>query len=252
MAVRTLDQILSELGSTYNPQIDSIRARQNLIPGQVAEEEKGLQAKQEQAFGDILGGARRRGLGFSGIPLGEQARYTSTEFLPALARLKSQGREQAMNLEDAILGIQERRNTLAQQLRQAEIDREEGIRQKELDRQNELEKARFSSGGGSYSPGVGAYLGSGGNQSAPSQKAFYSLKDARNPNAGFAFKDINGKDISALQYSKLTGTPFNELVRRMAEAGDQGARQVSQFATKTGVAQVFNPQYANLVRAFTW
>lgn len=126
---RTLDQILGELGSTYDPQIAQIRQRQGLIPGQIAEEEKGLQAKQTQAFDDILGGARRRGLGFSGIPVGEQARYTSTEFLPALARLKQTGREQAMSLEDAILGIQERRNTLGQQLYQSERDRAEQIRQ---------------------------------------------------------------------------------------------------------------------------
>lgn len=129
MQPRTLDQILGELAGTYDPQINQIRQRQALIPGQIADEEKGLQAKQDQAFGDILGGARRRGLGFSGIPVGEQAKYASTEYLPALARLRQSGREQAMSLEDAIFGIQERRNTLAQGIRQQEVDRAEQIRQ---------------------------------------------------------------------------------------------------------------------------
>lgn len=129
MAVRTLEQIISELNPTYNPQVESLRQRQGLIPGQIESEEKGLQAKQETAFGDILGGARRRGLGFSGIPLGEQARYTSTEFLPALARLRQSGREQAMSLEDAINGIMERRNTLAQQLQQGDQQRDLAERQ---------------------------------------------------------------------------------------------------------------------------
>lgn len=121
---RSLDQILSELNSVYNPQISSVRKRQSMIPGQIKSEEAGLQAKQGQAFNDILGGARQRGLGFSGIPLAEQAKYTSTEFLPAMARLRQTGREQAMGLEDAILGIQERRGTMAQQIRQQELDRD--------------------------------------------------------------------------------------------------------------------------------
>lgn len=129
MQPRTLAQILSELDSTYNPQVESVRQRQALIPGQIQAEEQGLQAKQESAFGDILGGARRRGLGFSGIPLGEQAKYTSTEYLPALARLRQSGREQAMSLEDAILGIQERKNQFGQQVYQTEQDRAEQMRQ---------------------------------------------------------------------------------------------------------------------------
>lgn len=122
-SVRSLEQILGELGSVYDPQIANIRQRQSLIPGQIAEEEKGLQAKQTQSFDDILGGARRRGLGFAGIPLAEQARYTSNEFLPAMARLRQSGREQAMSLEDAILGIQERRQGQALGVQQYEQQR---------------------------------------------------------------------------------------------------------------------------------
>lgn len=129
MQPRSLQQVLSELDTVYNPQIESVRKRQALIPGQIKSEEAGLQAKQTQAFDDILGGARRRGLGFSGIPLGEQARYTSTEYLPTLARLRQSGREQAMSLEDAILGIQERRGTQAQGIYQAEQDRALAARQ---------------------------------------------------------------------------------------------------------------------------
>jgi hypothetical protein len=129
MATRTLDQVLASLGSIYDPQIAQLRQRQELIPGQIVEEEKGLQARQEQAFGDILGGARRRGMGFSGIPLAEQAKYTSTEFLPAIARLRQQGKEQAMSLEDAILGINERRGSLGNQLYQNELSQDLAERQ---------------------------------------------------------------------------------------------------------------------------
>lgn len=123
MAVRTIDQILRELKSTYNPQVESIRTRQSLIPQQVQEEEKGLRAQEQDYYDNtIMGDARRRGIGFGGIPLGERARYGATQFLPALARNQAQGREQAMSLEDALLGVYERRNTLAQQMRQGDVD----------------------------------------------------------------------------------------------------------------------------------
>lgn len=162
MTPRTLDQIIAELNPTYDPQINNLRQRQSLIPQQIQEEEKGLQARQENAFSDIVSGARRRGLGFSGIPLGEQAKYTSTEFLPALARLRQTGREQAISLEDAILGITERRNTLAQQLRQQEVSQAEQIRQfnENLALQREQmaaqERAARASAASSFSPSLGS------------------------------------------------------------------------------------------------
>lgn len=155
---RSLDQILSELNPIYDPQIKSIKARQAELPGQLQAEEQGLQAKQTQAFDDILGGARRRGLGFSGIPLGEQARYTATDYLPALARLRATGREQQMSLEDAIFGIQERRGTFAQQIRQAEEDRYAQELENERNRQAQLRAAQLSAptlgnlGGGGTRP----------------------------------------------------------------------------------------------------
>lgn len=112
----TLSQVISELNSVYDPQIKNIQARQALIPGQIADEEKGLEAKKTASFEEILGGARRRGIGFSGIPLAEQAKYTATDFLPALARLRQTGREQAMSLEDAILGLRRDQRTQGQSI----------------------------------------------------------------------------------------------------------------------------------------
>jgi len=226
---RTLSQIISELNPTYAPQEKALRERQALIPTQIAEEEKGLQAKQTQAFGDILGGARRRGLGFSGIPLSEQAQYTSTEFLPALARLKGQGREQALSLEEAILGIGERRNTLAQQLRQSEQDRAEQQRQFNINaklarqqfEESKRQAARAASGGGgglSFGGGV-----DGGGAAAPAKVARSQRKDG-----GFNFS-YNGQPISAAKYAQLTGTPFIDLLNNMAKSGDRGAAAIKGF-----------------------
>lgn len=242
---RTLDQIIAELGGTYNPQIESLRRRQELIPGQVAEEEKGLQARQETAFGDIVSGARRRGLGFSGIPLSEQAKYTSTEFLPALARLRQQGREQAMSLEDAILGITERRSTLAQQLREQELNREEQQRQfnENLRFQREQEARQAAATG--FSPSFGG--GSGGGP-APSGGGGASMQ--QRGDKGFTFT-ISGQPVSAAVYAHATGQSFRSVLQKMANAGDRGAATALGFVgedygydprkvTSKGLADLYN------------
>jgi len=166
MQPRTLQQILSELAPAFDPQVANIQQRQSLIPQQIKAEEQGLQAKQGQAFDSILGGARRRGLGFSGIPLGEQAKYTATEYLPALARLRQTGREQAMSLEDAILGIRERQRGQAMGIYQTEQDR---AFQREMQERQLAEQRRASAAANSFSPSFGGIGGAGGNLAAPQQ-----------------------------------------------------------------------------------
>lgn len=209
---RTLDQILAELSPQFDPQIEQIRKRQAEIPGQLQAEEQGLEAKQQSAFGSITDAARRRGLGSSGIPLAEQARYSATEYMPALARLRQSGREQAMGLEDAILGIQERRGTLAQQIRGQEEQRDWETQQNELNRRNQLAAARFT-------PTVG-------NQN----KAAAGPAFQRKMDGGFAFTDAAGKPISAATYASQTGQDVRDVLYEMGQGGDQYAAQLyNQF-----------------------
>jgi hypothetical protein len=157
MQPRSLDQILTELDSTYNPQINSIRRQQADLPGQQAAEEQGLQAKQTAAFDDITNGARRRGLGFSGIPLGEQAKYTATEYLPAVARLKTAAKQQAMSLEDAINQIYEKRNTMGQGIYQNEQAAAEQRRQFDASMAFQREQAASAAKAASaFNPSYGA------------------------------------------------------------------------------------------------
>lgn len=180
---RTLSQIISELNPTYTPQIKAIQQQRAAIPQRQAIEQQGLEAKQGQAFNDILGGARRRGLGFAGIPLGEQANYTATEFLPSLARLKQSGNEESLSLQDAINQIYERRNTLAQQILSQRADRAEQQRQFNLNyklSKQQAADARRSSGGGGFSPTLGGLSTGGG--SKPSAKT--------NPLQQVAYDDV--------------------------------------------------------------
>lgn len=221
MQPRSLQQVLSELDSVYNPQIDSLRTRQAALPGQMQAEEQGLQAKQEQAYGSIVDGARRRGLGFSGIPLGEQAKYSATEYMPALARLRQQSKEQAMSLEDAILGIQERRMGQGQSIYENERSFAEQQRQfNEQMRASERQAAASRAAASAFSPSLG---GGGGGQGGGA--SFVEQRQDK----GFNFKDQSGRPISAAAYAAATGTPFRDLLQRMAQAGDQGASRALGF-----------------------
>ena len=224
---RTLDQIIKELDPTFSGQRKTLNDRANLIPGQIKAEEAGLEAKQGQAFNQILGGARQRGLGFSGIPLGEQAQYTATEFLPAIARLRQSGREQAMSLQDAILGINERRDTLGQQIFQTEQDRAAQERQASQARAAQAQ-ATF---GAFNSLGLG---GEGGAQASTRPQI------QRTKNGGFNFFDAYGEPVNAAEYVALNREAggqlgYRQLLSRMAKDGDKNAAVALRYVGDDGM-----------------
>lgn len=86
--VRDLQSLISEIGQSIQPQnqlLDqSIVANDNAGVAQ----EAGLGAKQTQAFKGIEQGAQNKGMFFSGFSPDQQAQYTSTTYLPALAELQ--------------------------------------------------------------------------------------------------------------------------------------------------------------------
>lgn len=129
MAVRTIQQIQKELSATDRPAVQALKKQQAALPKQLKGIEAGLKAQQQEAFGNILTGAKSRGLKFSGIPLDEQARYTSTTFLPALAQARFDVQSQQNQLQGAIADIIRERGLQSQSLRQQELDREEAARQ---------------------------------------------------------------------------------------------------------------------------
>lgn len=228
MAVKSLAQITREIGNVYNPQVRLLQQRQAAIPGQIQAEEQGLQAKQTQAFDEIIGGARRRGLGFAGIPVGEQAKYNATEYMPALARLRQSGQERATSLEEAILGVRERQSNMANQMREGLLSRDMALRQmREQRRQFDLNlaeqrraAARASSAAASFAP----TLGGGGGGSEPSNP--YAVK--RKKDGGFAFS-YNGQPVSAAVYAQGTGQTFRNVLQAMAKKGDRGAKAALGF-----------------------
>jgi hypothetical protein len=256
MATRTLEQVLASLGSVYDPQVEQIRQKQALIPGQLAEEESGLKAKEADYFQNtILGGARRRGLGFSGIPEGERARYGATEFLPAIARLRQQGREQAMSLEDAILGIQERRNTFGNQIYQQDLDRDFAERQfQESQRQfNEQMAAQARERAAAAARPVFPSGGGGGGQNpAPTQAPDAATQKAYNDVKSLLSNDAARiqREYTAIKASAGYGNPYDKIKLQLIEQLYPAARSFGKNSVPVGraapTAVSLNPVYSGL------
>lgn len=153
MQPRTLEQIITELNTSYNPQIETLRKQQALIPQQTEATIQAAGAAQSQAYEDILTGARRRGLGFAGIPLGEQAKYASTVYAPAVLSARAGGQQQALSLEQSLNQLVAQRAQQAEQIRQYELDMAE--RQRQFNEQLAASRAAASAASSGYGFGGG-------------------------------------------------------------------------------------------------
>lgn len=102
---RSFQDVLNEVTARSDPQRQLVLGQISQLPTQQAADESSLSAKKDLAYDEILGGARQRGLGFSGIPLGEQAKYAATEYAPAVANLKTTYGTRKATLESALADI---------------------------------------------------------------------------------------------------------------------------------------------------
>jgi len=236
MQPRTLEQIISELNPTFKAQTSAIQQQQALIPQQIQSQEQALNAQKDVAYEDIVSGARRRGLGFSGIPLGEQAKYAATQYAPALAGLRQQGQQQALTLQQALLGINERRDTLGQQIYQTEQDR--------YFQSQEAEKNRRAQAAASAA--LMPTLGSLGGQQQTSNPL---PKINRDKSGGYQFTDGYGTPINAAEYSQLTGVGYRQLLSQMASTGDKNAKLALQYVGNDARFGSAPQQYASALKA---
>jgi hypothetical protein len=175
VAAQTLDQVIASLGSIYDPQIQNVQAQQAQLPQQLQNDESALQGQQTQAFDNILQGARRRGTGvaFGGIPLGEQAQYNATTYMPAAANLRSTYANKGLSLQDAINQINERRTSTGNQIYQFGVQQDLAERQfQEQQRQfNEQQAAAARAAAASAAGGFSPTYGGGDTGSVPTGTA---------------------------------------------------------------------------------
>jgi hypothetical protein len=165
--VQNLNDIISQIQAAYKPQQDIIdqSINQNEQGGQA--QVAGLDAKKTQAFKTIDQNANNRGMYFSGFRPNEQATYTGSTYLPALANLQStiatarntllgkkadltvQGNNQALTLQNsqkaALQAWQDEQDQRAFQAQQADLAYQRTAAENEKSRQA---SARSSSGGG--------------------------------------------------------------------------------------------------------
>jgi len=234
----TLKQINAELDKYYAPDRQLYQGQLNALPQQYDAQVSGLDAKLKSANENIITGARARGLGFSGIPLAEQAQYAATDYAPAVANLRTQQEQTRTGILSALNGLARERNNQATSLYNDNRNYDLQQRQfKESQRQfNEnlkLQRSQAgsgSAGAGSYLGGLDGLLGGGGAGSAPQQAAAKGVqaKMTQRKGGGFNFT-IGGKSVSAATYAKATKIPFRSLLATMAKNGDSGAKMALGF-----------------------
>ncbi len=211
--VRTLDSILADINTKTDPQRATVLSQIADIPKQQAADEAALKAQQETAYGDIVNGARRRGLGFSGIPLGEQAQYSATQYLPAVAKLKTGYNDRATTLQSTLAGIDANNYAQANDIYNQERSFAEQQRQFDLNYALQQQAARQSAASNSSLAGL-----LGGQRQAAQAPSAQAIKKQ---NGGFAFTDAANKPISAATYAKQTGQDIRDVLYQMGQDGDQ-------------------------------
>ena len=221
MASRTLDQILADINAKTDPQRSLVLNQIADIPKQQAAEEAGLKAQEQQGYTDILDGARRRGLGFSGIPLGEQAQYHASQYLPAVAKLKTSFNDRQNTLQGTLASLDANNYAQANDIYNQERNFAEQQRQFDLNYALQKQSAAGSAGSGSA---LASLFGGSAASATPA-----AAKLVQRADKGFNFTDGAGQSISAAQYAQLKGIPFRDLLTDLAKAGDKGAQQALGF-----------------------
>lgn len=218
---------MAELDPYYSGSKTAVQSQLDAAPAQQDAELAGLDAKLGQANDNILNSARQRGMGFSGIPIAEQAKYAATDYAPAVANLKAKYVGQKNTLLEALNSLGRDQLTQAQGIYDNEANRDIQLQQlaeqkRQFDAQQAAAAKAAASGGGSYSLGGGS--SSGGGSSTAS-----AAKIARTANGGFNFFSSEGRAINAAQYASIMGVGYRQLLSQMAAAGDNNAKIALQY-----------------------
>lgn len=231
---RSLESIIQEIDPGYSGSRSLIQQQQAALPGETDAQLAGLQAQAQQSHTDILDGARRRGLGFGGIPIAEQVKYDSTQFKPAVASLYANQNNRRMTLEESLNALGRDQRNSALNLRESEVAREE--QQRQFNENLALQKAQFEESkrqaaraAAASSTNLGGYFGSDGSAGGAAGGSAKAAQIARTSNGGFNFFDAAGRPINAAQYSQMVGVGYRDLLSQMAKGGDKNAQTALKY-----------------------
>ncbi len=218
---QSLDSILGELNASYDPSRKAINDRIAGLAGQEQADIAGLQGQQKQAFDDITQDAIGRGTFYGGAPIQEQQKYTSTAFLPAVAKLKGQYRGDRLSLVESLNGINLDAAKTANATRQSFMDREYQRQKDEADR---AEARRATA---AQATSFRDFLGGAGGQTQPVQNNQASNTDQAMKNAAVddvksVLKNNNAGQLTryykAISTSAARGNPKDQLKLQAMQA----------------------------------
>lgn len=203
-----IQDILKELDAGYNPQRQAINDQIAQLQPQADQQVQGLKAQQTNAFDDITNGARDRGMGFSGIPISEQAKYTAGTFLPAVANVQKSVNDTKNSLLGSLNNLGLDQYKTAYSVRQNQQDMEE--KQREFDQQLAAQKAAAASQNDAFS----GLFGGGGGGSVSGQAG-------ADPNA--QLKQLAANDVVSVLKNNNVGqlTRYYNAIKASAGYGNQ-------------------------------
>lgn len=233
---RTLEQILSEVSAKSDPQRQTVLSQIADAPTQLAADEAALNAKKDQGMEDINLGARRRGVSYWGAPIAEQQKYLATDYMPAVANLKTANKNKITTLQAALADIGRADYTTAQDIYGRDRSFEEQQRQFDTQLAESRRQAAASSGAlsGLYGGGAAATAG---------QKSTVGTMAKKSNNGGYAFADQGGQSISAAKYAQLNGLNISQVLKEMGANGDSYAANAYNWMQKVqGMDMANTPQ----------
>lgn len=223
---KTVSQIMAELDKSggYAADRQLLQKQLSALPGQSAAQIKGLDAQLARANDNILQGARSRGLGFSGIPIAEQAQYAATEYAPAVAQVRQSQNEAKRGILGSLNSLSRDMRSQAQSIFENERNFREQRRQFEeqmrLQRENAARSAAASAAAASGPSGMdylSAMMSSGGGNKSSGPRV------TSNGRGGFTFLNSSNKPITAGQYARATGTDIRDVLYEIGSQGDRSA-----------------------------
>jgi predicted NAD-dependent protein-ADP-ribosyltransferase YbiA (DUF1768 family) len=144
----TLQEYYNQLAPIYEPQIASLKAQEASLAPQYQAQKSALEQARINAFRNISNTASARGMAFSGFTPEQEAQYTGTTYLPAMANLETQQLKSKQSLIDAINAANSERYAkamgLSESAQQAEAKLAEEQRQFEQQQAMEAYKAQLS------------------------------------------------------------------------------------------------------------
>jgi hypothetical protein len=212
---QNLDDIIRELDAGYAPSRQLINQRIDVLPAQGEAEIAGLNATKDQAFNDITAGARDRGMGFSGIPLAEQAQYTASSFLPAVAKVRQSQNDVRTSLLDALNNTNLDQRKTAMTLRESQLNRD-------LEREKEEAARRAASQSSDAFKKIFEQQNQG--QSSLSLPGATLKNPKLGGKGGYAFT-FGSKPISAVGFAQVNNLEPADIIYTMASNGDAVAAQ---------------------------